>query len=80
MTVSVLTGASLQSSPPRKVFDGVLPPTFDDVMASWDVGPGGQGFVMPRQLEQKQASTLMIALNGPRTPRRMGSRGTDLGP
>ena len=63
MTVSVQTGVSLQSSPPRKVFDGVLPPTFDDVMASWDLGPGGQGFVMPRQLEQKQASTLMIALN-----------------
>ena len=63
MTVSVQTGASLQSSPPRKVFDGVLPPTFDDVMASWDLGPGGQGFVMPQQLEQKQASTLMIALN-----------------
>jgi serine/threonine-protein kinase len=63
MTASVRTGASLQSSPPRKIFDGVLPPTFDDVMASWDLGPGGQGFVMPRQLEQKQASTLMLALN-----------------
>ena len=37
--------------------------TTDDVMASWDLGPGGQGFVMPRQLEQKQASTLMLALN-----------------
>ncbi len=63
MAVSVQAGASLQSSPPRKVFDGVLPPTFDDVMASWDLGPGGQGFVMPRQLDQKQASTLMLALN-----------------
>jgi serine/threonine-protein kinase len=63
MTVSVQAGVSLQSSPPRKVFDGVLPLAFDDVMASWDLGPGGQGFVMPRQLEQKQASTLMIALS-----------------
>jgi Tol biopolymer transport system component len=63
MTVSVQTGASFQSSPPRQIFDGVLPPTFDDVMAAWDLGPGGQGFVMPRQLEQKQASTLMLALN-----------------
>jgi eukaryotic-like serine/threonine-protein kinase len=63
MTASVRTGASLQSSAPRKVFEGVLPPTFDDVMACWDIGPGGQGFVMPRQLEQKQASTLMLALN-----------------
>jgi WD40 repeat protein len=63
MTVSVRAGESLQSSPPRKMFDGVLPSTFDDVMASWDLAPGGQGFVMPRQLEQKQASTLMIALN-----------------
>ena len=63
MTVSVRAGESLQSSPPRKMFDGVLPSTFDDVMASWDLGPGGQGFVMPQQLEQKQASTLMLALN-----------------
>jgi len=63
MTVSVQTGVSLQSSPPRKVFDGVLPLAFDDLMAAWDLGPGGQGFVMPQQLEQKQASTLMIALN-----------------
>jgi serine/threonine-protein kinase len=63
MTASVQTGASIQSSPPRKLFDGVLPPTFDDVMAAWDIGPGGQGFVMPRQLEQKQASALMLALN-----------------
>ena len=43
MAVSVRTGASLQSSPPRKVFDGVLPPTFDDVMASWDLAPGRAG-------------------------------------
>jgi len=63
MTAFVRTTPSLQSSPPRKVFDGVLPPTFDDVMATWDLGPGGQGFVMPRQLDQKQASTLMLALN-----------------
>ncbi len=62
MTASLRAAASLQSSPPRKVFEGVLPPTFDDVMASWDIGPGGHGFVMPRQLEQKQTSTLMIAL------------------
>jgi len=40
-----------------------LPLAFDDLMAAWDLGPGGQGFVMPQQLEQKQASTLMIALN-----------------
>ena len=40
-----------------------MPQTTDDVMASWDLAPGGQGFVMPRQLEQKQASTLMLALN-----------------
>ena len=63
MAAAVQTGVTLQSSPPRKVFDGVLPPAFDDVMASWDLAPGGQGFVMPRQLEQKQASTLMLALN-----------------
>ena len=63
MTVSVRTGASLQPSPPRKVVGGVVAKTTDDVMASWDLGPGGHGFVMPRQLEQKQASTLMIALN-----------------
>ncbi|HSD67837.1 MAG TPA: hypothetical protein VLF95_14110, partial [Vicinamibacteria bacterium] len=70
MTVSAQREASRQPSPPRKIFDGVLPPTFDDVMASWDLGPGGQGFVLPRQLEQKQVSTLMVALNwAPNTPR-----------
>jgi serine/threonine-protein kinase len=63
MIVSVRAGASLQPSPPRRVAGGVLAKTTDDVMASWDLGPGGQGFVMPRQLEQKQASTLMVALN-----------------
>ena len=63
MAAAVQTGMTLQSSPPREVFDGVLPPAFDDVMASWDTAPGGQGFVMPRQLEQKQATTLMLALN-----------------
>jgi dipeptidyl aminopeptidase/acylaminoacyl peptidase len=63
MGVSVRTGASLLPSPPRKVAGGVVAKTTDDVIASWDLGPGGQGFVMPRQLEQKQASTLMLALN-----------------
>jgi hypothetical protein len=63
MSVSVRAGASLQPSPPRKVVSGVVAKTTDDVIASWDLGPGGQGFVMPRQLEQKQASTLMVTLN-----------------
>jgi Tol biopolymer transport system component len=63
MTASVRAGASRQPSPPRHVAGGVLAKTTDDVMASWDLGPGGQGFVMPRQLEQKQAGTLMLALN-----------------
>jgi hypothetical protein len=63
MTVSLRTGTSLQPSAPRKVLDGVVPLTTHDVMASWDLGPSGQGFVMFRQLEQKQASTLMLALN-----------------
>ena len=63
MSVSVRAGASQQPSPPRKVVSGVVAKTTDDVMASWDLGPGGQGFVMPRQLEQKQASTLMVTLN-----------------
>jgi hypothetical protein len=75
MAVSVQAGVSLQSSPPRRVFDGVLPLASDDVMASWDLGPGGQGFVMPQQLEQKQASTLMIALNwAPDAVKRGGPR------
>jgi hypothetical protein len=47
MSVSVRTGASLQPSKPRKVVSGVVAKTTDDVIASWDVGPGGQGFVMP---------------------------------
>jgi serine/threonine-protein kinase len=63
MAVSLGTGPSREPSPPRRVVGGVVPLTTNTVMASWDLGPGGQGFVMPRQLEQKQASTLMLALN-----------------
>ena len=63
MAVSLGTGPSREPSPPRKVVRGVVPLTTNDVMASWDLGPGGRGFVMPRQLEQKQTSTLMLALN-----------------
>jgi Tol biopolymer transport system component len=73
MTVSVRASASLQPSPPRKVAGGVVAKTTDDVMASWDLGPGGQGFVMPRQLEQKQASTLMVTLSWTPNVARRGS-------
>ncbi len=73
MAVSVRTGASLHPAPPRKVADGAVAKTTDDVMASWDLGPGGQGFVMPRQLEQKQASTLMVTLGWTPTVARRGS-------
>jgi hypothetical protein len=60
-----LRGASLEIEAPRELMGGLLlmPTTLDDMVAPWDVGPGGQGFVMPRQLDQKQASALMVALH-----------------
>jgi hypothetical protein len=48
MNVSVRAG--LQPSAPRKVVGGVVPLTTNQVTAAWDLGPGGEGFVMPRQL------------------------------
>ena len=62
MTLTV-RGASLEPAAPREVLGGLLPPTLDDMVAPWDVALGGRGFVMPRQLDQKQASTLMVALH-----------------
>jgi dipeptidyl aminopeptidase/acylaminoacyl peptidase len=59
MTVKVRTGVGLEPSAPREVLSGVLP----EILDAWDLAPGGLGFVMPRQLDQKQATTLMLALN-----------------
>ncbi len=73
MAVSVRGGGSLEPSPPRKVLDGVVAKTTNDVMASWDLAPGGRGFVMPRQIEQKQASTLMVTLGWTPAIARRGS-------
>jgi Tol biopolymer transport system component len=63
MAVSVRSGGGLQLTPPRKVLGNILPLSTDLVMAAWDLAPGGRGFVMPQQLEQRQASTLMLVLN-----------------
>ncbi len=65
MSVSLgVTG--IEPETPREVLRGVLtfdPTTLGDMVAPWSLGPGGRGFVMPQQLDQKQASTLMVDLN-----------------
>ena len=62
MAAAVQTGMTLQSSPPAGSSTACCPGIRrrDGLLGH---GTRGQGFVMPRQLEQKQATTLMLALN-----------------
>jgi dipeptidyl aminopeptidase/acylaminoacyl peptidase len=60
-----LRGQSLEPEAPSELMGGLLlmPTTLGDMVAPWDIAPGGRGFVMPRQLDQKQASTLLVVLH-----------------
>jgi serine/threonine-protein kinase len=60
-----MRGASAEPESPHELMGGLLlmPTTLGDMVAPWDVAPDGRGFVMPRQLDQKQASVLMVALH-----------------
>jgi serine/threonine-protein kinase len=68
-----LGAAGIEPATPREVLRGVLmfdPTTLADMVAPWGLGPGGRGFVMPQQLDQKQATTLTVDLNWAPEPSR----------